>query len=95
MSGGLEEETRGKYREEMEKIQDATNDIYREYIEASKKFRPFISAHEGIAVIREEYKELEKEIFKQFNVRTKEAMREEAKQLGAMALRFMVDICDD
>jgi hypothetical protein len=55
---------------------------------AMAKFGPMASAHEGIAVIREEYLELEREVF----WGTGERMREEAVQLAAMALRFLVDV---
>jgi hypothetical protein len=55
---------------------------------AMAKFGPMASGHEGIAVIREEYLELEREVF----WGTREAAREEAIQLAAMALRFLVDV---
>ena len=58
-----------------------------ELIEATRKFGPMASTHEGIAVIREEYLELEKEVFHG----TPEAQRDEAIQLAAMAVRFLVD----
>ena len=63
-----------------------------EYMDAIKKFPPMVSPHEGLAIILEEYTELQEEVFKQHDVRTKEAMRKEAKQVAAMALRFMVDL---
>jgi hypothetical protein len=37
---------------------DAISAILGEYAEASARFRPFASAHEGIAVIEEEFLEL-------------------------------------
>ena len=54
---------------------------------------PFHSAHEGIAVIREEYDELWDEIKKKAIDRDPEKLQEEAVQLGAMAVRFIIDIC--
>lgn len=60
--------------------------------EATGKFGPMASPHEGIAVIREEYIELEKEVFKQFTARDTGKMRKEAKHLAAMAIRFMMDL---
>lgn len=55
---------------------------------AQDKFGPMASPHEGIAVIREEYLELEREVF----WGTRAAMRAEAVQLAAMAIRFLVDV---
>ncbi len=66
-------------------------EIIDEYQRASSKFKPFNSGHEGIAVIREEYLELEYEIFHG----TKDKARIEAIQLGAMALRIIRDVLSD
>jgi len=60
---------------------------------ATEAFGSFASPHEGLAIIREEYKELEAEVFKQFNVRTKSNMAKEACQIAAMAICFMIDLC--
>jgi hypothetical protein len=94
-----------KENAEFEKAQDAVSEIIMEYNRASQAFGPMRSPHEGIAIIREEFEELWDEILVftiiavileavgklQHDVRTKEKMRHEAKQLAAMALRFMVD----
>lgn len=63
---------------------------------AQRRFGRFASAHEGIAVIREEYRELEDEVFanKRLPDEYRAAMRKEAVQLSAMALRLIVEICD-
>jgi len=66
--------------------------IYREHSEAVDKFGAFHNAHEGWGVIREEYLELEQEIMKKQRDYDTDKMRKEAVQLGAMALRFIVDI---
>lgn len=63
-----------------------------EYDTAVFKFGAFHNAHEGWGVIREEYLELEDEIRKKQTDYDLVQMRKEAMQLGAMALRFMVDI---
>jgi len=63
-----------------------------EYDRAVKKFGAFHNAHEGWGVIREEYLELEDEIKKKQKDYSYESMRKEAKQLSAMALRFIIDI---
>jgi len=67
--------------------------LIKECIDASYKFGAFSSSHEGWGVIREEYLELEDEIRK--NPFDMEKMRHEAIQLGAMAIRFIYDICNE
>jgi hypothetical protein len=59
---------------------------------ATKKFGPFASAHEGYAVMKEEMDELWDEIKKKTHDRIR--LREEAIQIAAMAMRFVMDICD-
>lgn len=59
-----------------------------EYDAASKKFPAFNSSHEGYAVILEELDEMWADI-KSNNVYRS---RQEAIQVGAMALRYLVDI---
>jgi len=54
---------------------------------------PFSSAHEGWAVMKEEFDELWKEIKKKHSERDKEKMHTEAIQVAAMAMRFVHDIC--
>jgi hypothetical protein len=73
------------------KAEEAVTSIIHEYGKACKKFPEFNSAHEGYAVIKEELDELWDEIKK--NPADADLMKKEACQLGAMALRFMTDIC--
>lgn len=61
---------------------------------AGELFPVFNSAHEGLAIILEEYDELKVEIFKKQSDYDMVKMRKEAIHLGAMALRFIYDICD-
>lgn len=63
-----------------------------EHNSAVSKFPPFLSPHEGYAVLLEEMDELWDEIKKQYGDRTREQMRKEATQIAAMALRFMIDL---
>ncbi len=63
-------------------------EIKEEYIRAALRFPPFNSTHEGIAVIEEEFEELKKEVFWG---RNPDKRKYEATQLGAMALRFLID----
>lgn len=54
----------------------------------------FASAHEGFAVLLEEVEELKAEVFKGgTQKRSLSRMRQEATQVGAMAARFLVDLC--
>ena len=64
----------------------AVNLIRDEY---TMKLGTFASPHEGIAVIREEYLELEHEVFHGGEAEA----ATEAVQLAAMAIRFLVDSC--
>lgn len=62
--------------------------VLRELQRARRRFEPFHSAHEGLAIIREEYREFEEAVFHG----TGEEALDEAVQLAAMALRYVVDI---
>lgn len=61
-----------------------------EVVVASKKFGPFLSCHEGYAILKEEVDELWTEI--KTKNRSKQKMFNEAKQVAAMAMRFMMDL---
>ena len=75
----------------MDKI-SAMRLIREEHTRAISKFGKFHNVHEGWGVIREEYLELEDEIRKKQKDYDIDQMRREAAQLGAMALRFIVDV---
>ncbi len=64
--------------------------ILDEYVKALGVFSPMASSHEGYAVILEELDELWDDIKSE---RSRETLAHEAKQIGAMALRFLVDCC--
>jgi len=73
--------------------QQAIASVRVELRRAREKFPRFNSAHEGYAVILEEMDELWDEVMKKRVARSKSVMREEAIQIAAMAVRFMVDVC--
>jgi Ser/Thr protein kinase RdoA (MazF antagonist) len=75
-------------RQRADKMTRVVGEVMAEFAKASNRFENFHSAHEGLAVIREEYLELEDEVFHGNPV----ARYKEAKQLAAMAIRFMVDL---
>jgi len=58
------------------------------------KFPPFNSSHEGYAVILEELDELWDEIKNNKAEGSHERQIKEAKQVAAMAIRFMIDITE-
>lgn len=63
---------------------------------AERRFGPMASAHEGYAVVLEELDELWAEVKdnKRLPDEYRAAMRKEAMQVAAMALRFIVDCCE-
>ena len=70
---------------------DARDAIDVEYARAMDKFPAFNSVHEGYAVMLEEMDELWDEIKRKDM--SHEAIRKEAVQVGAMALRFLINCC--
>lgn len=60
---------------------------------AMERYPAMASAHEGWAVILEEMDELWDEVKKSPKNRDPEAMKAEAIQLAAMAMRFLIDVC--
>ena len=73
----------------------ARHAVERECDSACSRYSKFASAHEGYAVILEEMDELWAEVKKSPKNRDMAAMREEAVQVAAMALRFLIDVCDN
>lgn len=65
-------------------------EVEEEVARASAKHSPMPTHHHGWAVIKEELDELWEEIRKQ--PRDREAMRAEAIQIAAMAVRFIRDL---
>jgi len=72
-------------------IDQAMYAIELEHAGAIAHYPKFNSPHEGLAVLQEEFEELKAEVFKNHKSRSVEAMRKEAIQVAAMALRFILD----
>jgi hypothetical protein len=68
-------------------------EIGNEVKRASKLHPKFHSAHEGFAVLLEEVEELKDEVWKNPKRRDLALMSAEAKQVAAMAVRFLMDVC--
>jgi hypothetical protein len=75
--------------------QDALQEVMTELYGARLKFSNMSSAHEGYAVILEELDELWEEVRKRPERRLGRAMRDECRQIAAMAVRMMSDVCGD
>ena len=63
-----------------------------ELMVATEKFGPFVDNHQGYAIILEELDELWDVIKSKEG--TNAELKSEAKQVAAMALRFLVDRCE-
>lgn len=67
--------------------------VKNELASATERYGKMLSEHEGYAIILEEVRELEREVFaKQVNY-SSERLQKEARQVAAMAIRFLVDLC--
>lgn len=66
-----------------------------EAVKAGTMWPPFNSAHEGFAILMEEFEELKAHVWMNQKRRDLPAMRAEAIQVAAMAIRFAKDVIDD
>lgn len=71
-------------------VSQAVNEVYAELQRTTALYGPFASTHEGYAIIKEELDELWEVI--RLHGQPPEALRREATQVAAMALRFMLDL---
>lgn len=62
---------------------------------AMAKWPAYNSAHEGYGVLAEEFAELIEHVFTKQENRDLAAMRKEAIQVAAVALRFAAELCDE
>lgn len=74
---------------------EAFAEVWEELDAAVQHWPPFNSAHEGKAVLEEEFEELTEHVHTNQKRRDLKAMRHEAKQVAAMAIRFMVEVCNE
>ena len=82
-----------KDEDERESVHTHTRAIIGEAKRAIELHPPFHSPHEGYAIIKEELDELWDEVKKCKSIEDRpENLKMEAVQLGAMVLRFLVDL---
>jgi len=74
--------------------ENAANKFVGELERARMKFGPMASAHEGYAVIKEEFDELWAIVKQKQSERDYAALRNETIQCGAMVLAFLVEIVE-
>ena len=79
--------SRVKYR----KTTRAFDEVEDELDRATDKFGAMASAHEGYAILLEELDELWKVVQGSQKEHVKQEMRDEATQVAAMAIRFVID----
>lgn len=68
---------------------------YSEAHRAAMNWPTYNSAHEGFAILAEEVDELWDHVKTNQKKRNLEAMRKEAIQVAAVALRFAAEVCDE
>jgi hypothetical protein len=74
---------------------DVANEVVAECHRAMDAWPPLNSAHEGYAVMLEEVDELWDHVKTKQRDRDLQAMRKEAIQVAAMALRFVCEVCNE
>lgn len=72
-----------------------TDLVTEEVLSAMDNWPPFNSAHEGFAVLKEEVDELWDHVKTNQKHRNLFAMKDEAVQVAAMAVRFAIEICNE
>lgn len=73
-------------------VEVALNEVRNEVLTACVRYPDMQSPHEGYAILHEELDELWDEVKVKQSNHDREKMRKEAKQVAAMAVRFMVDL---
>ncbi len=74
---------------------EVLSEVQAEIDRATSQWPPFHSAHEGYAVLLEEVDELKKHVWTNQKRRDLEAMKKEAIQVAAMAIRFAIEVCSE
>lgn len=83
---------------EIAKVENTFSAIFEAYNKARAKHAPMRGPHEGYAVLLEEVDELWDEVkcWQPYpSIERQLAMRKEALHVAAMALAFLVEVCND
>jgi hypothetical protein len=75
------------------KIQAVLDEVEAELIAAYEKFPNFRSAHEGVAIVEEEFLEFREAAYWPHKQERYTQDEDEARQLAAMSIRYIVDVC--
>lgn len=70
-------------------------DMRQELNQAMKNWPAYNSAHEGLAVLQEEVHELAMHVYTKQKNRDLDAMKKEALQVAAVAIRFAAEVCTE
>ena len=76
-------------------IASTTDEVIAEAAKAQDLYGPFTSAHEMLGVLLEEVDELREHVYRRPGLRNLSAMRREAIQVAAVALRWAAACEDD
>lgn len=76
-------------------VQQVLDEVEVEVAQATAKWPPYNSAHEGLGVLLEEVFELQLHVFMKQRSRDLDAMRREAIQVAVVAVRFASELCDE
>ena len=75
------------------KLDSVVDEVVAEYFDATMKFGKFVSRHEGIAIVEEEFLEFRDAAMWPHKLKPEDDdAYTEAKQLAAMSIRYMVDV---
>jgi hypothetical protein len=80
-----------EYKDHIAKLEDVLQVVAEEYINACHHFPKFRSAHEGVAIIDEEWQEFKAAAYWPHKEETGDEA-DEARQLAAMVVRYLMDV---